>query len=209
MAMAEKRRKINLLPNKGDSLVDQFLTWGLTVGRLLVIITETLALSVFIYRFSLDVQIVDLHDQIKSASAIVASFQENEETYRNLHTRLAFAKEYDSKKNYTLDLMKDVLSMGQNKITFKNLLVSINGIDIEAQAFSPANLASFIQILREHPEVASVSVDRVENSTSTGLITVSLSVDLKTNIRQTSISLDNPNTQTEPKKQQNSESTEL
>ena len=49
VAMAEKVKKriINLIPDKGDTLLSQFLSWALTVGRLLIIITETLALSVF------------------------------------------------------------------------------------------------------------------------------------------------------------------
>ncbi len=83
MVMAEKikKRVINLLPNKGDSLLDQFLSWALNIGRLLVIITETLALSVFLFRFSLDVQIIDLHDKIKAASRVVENFKESEETF--------------------------------------------------------------------------------------------------------------------------------
>src|SRR5689334_11570583 len=104
MAMAEKikKRVINLLPNKGDSLFEQFLSWALTVGRLLIIITETLALSVFLYRFVLDVQIIDLHDKIKQESAIIDNLKDQEESFRNLQTRLLLAKNFDTKKDTTL-----------------------------------------------------------------------------------------------------------
>src|SRR5436309_794525 len=97
--MAEKAifkpRVINLLPQGGDNFGSQFLAWALTVGRLLVIITETLALSVFIYRFSVDMQIIDLHDKIGISSQIVANFKKGEDTYRDLHQRITYAKQYD------------------------------------------------------------------------------------------------------------------
>lgn len=189
MVMAEKikKRVINLLPDKGDNLLNQFLSWALTVGRLLIIITETLALSVFLYRFSLDVKIVDLHEQIKSASAIVANFQGNEEKFRNIQARLTFIKEYDEKKDRTLTLLKEVVDLGRNKITFKRVSVTVNAIEIEAQAPSASTLTAFVQGVRSHPEVKGVSINRVENSTSNGLVTISVNAELKTNLRQTSI----------------------
>src|SRR6185503_21080273 len=117
--MAEKKRKINLLPNKGDKLINQFLSWALSVGRLLVIITETLALSVFIFRFSLDVKIIDLHDKIKNESQIIEGFQEGETTFRDLQTRLASAKTYDTTADKSLKILKDIIDMGRNRVTFK------------------------------------------------------------------------------------------
>ncbi len=182
-----KKRVINLLPDKGDNLLSQFLSWALTVGRLLIIITETLALSVFIYRFSLDVKIIDLHDKIKSASAIVGSFKEGEETFRNLQARLSFIKEYDTKKDRTLTLLEEVIELGRNKITFKNLSVTITNIEIEAESPSAAALTAFVQGIKNHPEVTAVNIDRVQNSTENGLVTISIVAELKENLRQTKL----------------------
>lgn len=187
MAMAEKKRKINLLPNKGDTLFDQFLIWALSIGRLLVIITETLALSVFIYRFSLDVQIIDLHDKIETASTIVQNFKEGEDTYRNLQARLTLAKEYDSKKDRTLSLFEDIIALGQDRVTFRNLRVTVDTIEIEVQAFSPNTINTFIQGVKQHAEVKQVTIDRVQNSTSNGIVTVGITAELKTNLRQTAL----------------------
>lgn len=196
MVMAEKtkikKRIINLIPDKGDNLLSQFLSWALTVGRLLIIITETLALSVFLYRFSLDVKIIDLHDKIKATSTIVQSFQSGEETYRNLQARLGFIKEYDTKKDTTLNLLKEVIDLGKNRITFKTLTVTVDSIEVEAQAPSSVALTAFVQGIKNHPEVTGVNIDRVQNSTENGLVTISIVAKLKSNLRQTSLTKNIP-----------------
>ena len=56
---------INLVKSRKPHFLDRFITWALNAGRLLVIITETVALSAFLFRFGLDREIVDLNDKIK------------------------------------------------------------------------------------------------------------------------------------------------
>jgi len=177
--MAKEAYSINLLPNKGDNLLTQFFNWALTVGRLLVILTETLALSVFVYRFTLDMQIVDLNDQIKGESAIVSNFQSAEDNFRNLQARLAFAKKYDATDDKPLTITKDIIGMGRNKVTFKQLIVTKKTLDLEIQAPSPTNLSLFITSLKDYPGISELSIDQVENKTSNALITVGISAKIE------------------------------
>jgi hypothetical protein len=177
--MLKTSRKINLLPDKNNTLLNQFLGWAISIGRLLVILTETLALSVFIYRFSLDMQIIDLHDKIKTDSIIVQNFKDGESTYRGLHNRLAMAKTFDHEPDKTLLLLKELIELGRNRITFKNLIVSTDSVQIEIQSPSSANLSSFTNALKAHPQLEELTVERVENKTSNATITVVLSAVIK------------------------------
>ncbi|HZE87151.1 MAG TPA: hypothetical protein VE090_02985 [Methylomirabilota bacterium] len=179
MEKKKKIKSINLLPNKGDDLINDFLGWALTVGRLLIIVTETLALSVFAYRFSLDRQIIDLHDKIKTESIIVQNFKSGEDTYRNLQARLASVDQYDTLSDTTLTITKDIIDMGRNKVTFKNLIVGTNTAEIDVQAPSATSLSLFTQALKNYPNITGVSVDRVENKTSSAIINVSITGQLK------------------------------
>lgn len=181
--MAKGIHNINLLPNKGDTMLNQFLSWALTVGRFLVIVTETLALSVFIYRFSLDMKIVDLHDKIKNKSIIVENFKTGEDIYRNLQARLASAKQYDTNRDDTLKILKDVIELGRNKITFNSINVTPDSIQIQAQAQSSGILSLFTQNLRNYPKVKDISITRVENKTSSGIINIGLTAFLKENVK--------------------------
>ena len=93
--MQKKPISINLLKQQ-TSLVDRFIDWALTIGRLLVILTEIVALSAFIYRFSLDRQLIDLHSKITQEQAIANYLNNNEKKYRNLQDRLAIATNYST-----------------------------------------------------------------------------------------------------------------
>jgi len=173
--MAEKKPKhiINLLPNKADHILNDFLSWSLTIGRLLVILTETLALCVFLYRFTLDRQIIDLHGEIKTDSLIVANFK-GEDTYRNLQKRLEQARDYDSIQGKELTLLHEIIELGRGKVTFKNIAITNDKIGIIVQAPSANILSVFTHDLKNTPNITGVSVDLVENRTSNGVVTVSL-----------------------------------
>jgi len=175
-----KKRNINLLPDKGDGVVNQFLSWALNIGRLLVIITETLALSVFLYRFTIDMQLVDLHDKIEASSTIISTFKSGEDTFRDIHTRLTTVKNYENQSSKALTILKDIIDMGRGKITFKTLTVNKDSLELEVQASSVGTISSFTTELKNYPEVTNISVNRVENQTSSGQITVGISAKLKT-----------------------------
>lgn len=182
--MSEKIKSINLLPNKGSGLFEQFLTWALTIGRLLIILTETLALGTFLYRFSIDMRIIDLHDLIKNQRIIVEQFKSTEETSRNLHARLAFVKVQEKDASKTPDMFTEIINMGSGTVTFKNLIVSKSTLKAEVQAPSSTSLNIFANKLKNHPEIASVQIDSIENKTSTASIRMSISADLKQPITQ-------------------------
>lgn len=180
MRMAENSvPSINLLPQKGESFVTQFLNWTLTIGRLLIILVEMLALGTFLYRFDLDMKIVDLHDKIEAQSFIVANFSQSEETFRDIQDRLALAKKYDTVGSTTTNIFTSITQIGQGKITFRTLDVGTETAKIEAQATSTTKLTQFVNELKKHPSVTAVIIDKVENNTSSSQIIVSITATLK------------------------------
>ncbi len=159
----------------------QFLNWALTIGRLLVILVETLALGTFLYRFSLDMQIQDLKDKIKTERLIVTSFKSEEDKFRDLQAKLDLIKKISGVSENNPKMLSDVIEMGKGYVTFRNVSISTKVIQIEAQASSVAPLRAFIESLKKYPPVASVSIDKVENKTSSVAIIVSINMNLKQN----------------------------
>lgn len=177
--MANETRSINLLPGSHDEgFLTQFLNWAISIGRLLIILTETLALGTFLFRFGLDMRIVDLHDEIKANSFIVENFKNSEEKFRDIQTRLALAKAYDATGTKTALLFGDIAELGRGRVTFQNLLITTENIKIELQAPSRASLEAFVRELRKHPEITSISIDKIENKVSTATIAVALTANL-------------------------------
>lgn len=181
--MGKDKTTINLLPKKQEGLFEQFLGWSLTVGRLLIILTETIALGTFLYRFGLDMKIVDLHDQIKANSFIVQNFAPEEKTFRNLQARLLLAKKADASSSRIPTIFTDIVKMAQGKITFQNILIAQELIRIEAQAASVNDLSNFISSLKTYPSVQSLSIDNVEDKPSKAVVVVSITAYLKTDNR--------------------------
>ncbi len=196
--MAENKQSINLLPNKGDSFLTQFLNWSLNIGRLLIILTETAALTTFIYRFSLDMQIVDLHDKIRNQSFIVQNFKQSEEAFRNLQDRIGLAQKYDKIGGEVPKVFTDIAGIAKGKAVLSSLLVSNDIVKIEAQSNSPDALSNFTNELKQYPLIKSLKIDTINNSTTTALITVGMTAILKTSEKPSVGTIQGASQQTAP-----------
>ena len=170
---------INLFRGRKQSFFDKFMKWALTFGRFVVIFTETIALAAFIYRFSLDRQLIDLHGNIKQKQAIVKLFKDNEDIYRNLQDRLTLAAKLSETGKETVTIFNDVIRLAPSGLTFDNLLLSENQIKIDARMQSVAALANFVKTLKEYPKITSVSINKIENRSSSATIIVSITATLK------------------------------
>lgn len=171
--MDKKSHSINLLKNKELSLFTKTVNWTLTIGRLVVILTEIIALSAFIYRFSLDRRVIDLHSKIKQELTVVSYFKNNEEKFRNLQDRLALASSFSNKAQKTAKILPDIVSFAPYGITFHNLSIYPNRVNISGSAAFPSALNTFVQSLKNYTNVKSVSLDNIETRPS-GNISVSL-----------------------------------
>ncbi len=178
--MQKSSPSINLL-KKQTSLIDRFVNWALTVGRLLVILTEIVALSAFIYRFSLDRQLIDLHSKITQEQAIVNYLKDNEQTYRNLQDRLAAAANYSTLGINRFKIFSDIVGFTPKGMSFNNLSLYENRIRIDANVDSVSSLSIFVNSLKNYSAIDTVSIDKIENKPSSAVITISITALLKPN----------------------------
>lgn len=170
---------INLVKGQDKGFFDKFINWALTVGRLVVILTELVALSAFLYRFSLDRRLIDLHDQVSQKQSIVKLLKQKEGTYRNIQGRLALASTLSKTGQEKNQIFSDILSLAPPDFIFNNIMVSQDTVKIDASVKSVSSLANFIRDIRNYKETGSVSLDKIENKTAGTAIAVSLAVRLK------------------------------
>lgn len=175
--MVNKSPSINLVKNK-TNFWEQFFTWTLSVGRVVIVLTEGIALAAFLYRFGLDAQLIDLRGTIKQQQRIVDSLRRNEDTYRNLQLRLAQISKLETQATDTTKIFSDIVALAPADLIFNKLTVGDNQIRIDANLQSVTSLSSFVQDLRNYEGVRSVSVDKIENKTSRNTITVLISATL-------------------------------
>lgn len=176
--MTESGSSINLIKNKHVSFLDKFMGWALTVGRLIVIITEIVAVAAFIYRFSLDERLSDLHSAIKQKQTIVSLLKQDENKYRNLQSRLALASTVQEKFAKTNKIILDVIDKASDGIDINNFVLNKDRINIDANVGSTSTLKNFINSLKNYPDIKSINIDNIENKPSIGLL-VTLTLTLK------------------------------
>lgn len=173
--MEQKSVSINLLKKQGD-FVEKFIGWALTVGRLLVIVTELIALSAFLYRFSLDRKLIDLHGKIKQQESIVKAYKNNEDKYRNLQDRLALASSFSNTGTSKIKIFQDILNFAPKGLTIGNLAMRESRISINAVAQSTSSLKTFINSLKTYPQLKKLNLDSIQIKPGSNL-TVSFTVD--------------------------------
>jgi Tfp pilus assembly protein PilN len=176
--MAKFSASINLLENKSKTL-DLIVSWALTIGRVLVIIVELVALGAFIYRFSLDNQLQTLQTKIKQEQAIVAYQKDSESKYRNLQDRLALISSVSKATAGNLKIFNDIIALTPNGLTLNNFTLSEGKIQLEGNTNSVFILSNFIDQLKAYPLIESVSLDKIQNDTTNSTITVGITVTLK------------------------------
>jgi hypothetical protein len=177
---------INLLRASQSHFWENFLKWALTTGRFLIILTQTIALAAFVYRFSLDREIIDLADSIKQNQAIVGLYKNEEAKYQNLHERLVFADTLVTPQANKTVLLKEFVRIAQGKVIFNAIDIGETSVTVEAAASSTGALSSFLAEIKKLNEIKSVSVNSVENKATNGVILIGITAEL-TNGKETSL----------------------
>lgn len=170
-----KSQSINLFKGRGKSFAEKFINWALTAGRVVVILTEGIALSAFLYRFSLDRQLIDLHESIKQKETIVKLLKEDEDIYRNFQERIQTAGQLDEKSQEAEKKFTDILSFIPPDIFIERITLSSKNLRVDASFRNVSTLSQFVEALREYPEISSVSLDKITNKTSAATLLVGIS----------------------------------
>ena len=177
--MLNRSPSINLIKSTQVDFFAEFINWTVTIGRLLVIITELIALSAFLYRFSLDRQLIDLRSQIKQKQVIIASQKDNEVKYRDLQDRLSLASNFSLLSEERVKTLKDILGLTPQNMKLKNLSLTKDVLNITANAQGISSLTIFVNSLKKYPNIDTLSLDSIENKPSTNLAVVNISGTLK------------------------------
>jgi hypothetical protein len=176
--MSNSLPSINFVKNQQAPLFDRLMDWILTIGRLIVIITEVIAIGAFVYRFSLDEKITELHSEIKQKENIISVFKNDESKYRNLQDRIALAANSSAKGIKVSQTITDIVNLIPSQVIVNSLIFNKDKLNIGADVISAASLTSFINPLKNYPNIKSISIDDIENKPSVGL-SVNISAAIK------------------------------
>jgi hypothetical protein len=164
------KKEISLLPESENprSFSARFFKWITTTGRVTIILTELIVISVFISRFWLDRKNSDLSEISRQKQAILESTIPFEKEFVQLQQRLTYIKDfYSNQPDYSQqidslitstpeDLFYDDISVSKDE---KSNLITINTSLI---AFREESIVSFITNLMLNPDIDQVNVNKIE-----------------------------------------------
>lgn len=174
-----RNNSINLV---GENLgfFDRFITWALTIGRVVVILTELVALSAFLYRFSLDRQLIDIHSKIKQEQAVVDYQKDYEKTFRDIQNRISLTSNFGAAAEGKVKMLNDIISFAPSGMAFNSIYLQEDRMRLSITSSSISAISNFIKQLKSYPKIANVIVEKIEDRTSSASITMSVTAMLKT-----------------------------
>lgn len=167
--MGNAPASINLVKKKEAVLFDKFIDWALSIGRLIVITTEIIAITAFLYRFSLDEKLVRLHGEIKQKQFQLSLLKNDEENFRNLQDRLALASQFSEEGASVYKIFQDIVNFTPQEIKFNEMNLRKDRTTISINVISISSLTEFVNSLKTYPRIKSVSLDNIENRPDVGL----------------------------------------
>jgi hypothetical protein len=92
---AQTNLRVNLLPSDRFefSKTGKFLSWALTTGRYLVVLTELIVTMAFLSRFWFDKILTDLREQRMQREILVDGFKDFEKNFLSTQSRINFVKQ--------------------------------------------------------------------------------------------------------------------
>lgn len=148
MPSSKKQASINLLIKDefGESFSEQLLTWILSYGRYIIIITQIVVLSVFFLRFKIDREHTDLRELVSQQQSILETLTDNEEEIRKVQTRLSNIKQISENNDAIIKVILYLQKHTPTDTVYSNLTLDKERITFNATSL---NLRSFSYLLRE------------------------------------------------------------
>lgn len=156
------RLNINLGKKKENNVGGIFFKWAVSRGRIIVIVVELLALGALGYRFFIDQQIVDLNDQIKKQQIFIDAQAQKERQYRNLQSRIQTVENITEETRSKVQFLDDLLSVASSSaLVSSSFSLAENTVAIDGQASSVFSLNSFVESIKQNPNVSSISMEEL------------------------------------------------
>ncbi len=166
----KKNISINLSGRPKESTGSLFYKWAINIGRIVIVLTELVALSALFYRFVIDRQIADINDQIATQVLLIRSNEEKENQFRAVQDKLSMIQTIKLDTDAKIDVMNKVLDTTNRGIfSANNLNVNKNIISLNGVASSIFSIHNFVEDLKANDYVTSISIDEI-TSTDAGIL---------------------------------------
>ncbi|MBM3283240.1 PilN domain-containing protein [Candidatus Gottesmanbacteria bacterium] len=163
MHSRKKGININLLIKEdfGQSFSEQFLSWALTYGRYIIIITQIIVLSVFFARFTLDRDHTDLKEAVSQKQAIVESVADLEKEIRRIQGKLSYIKNITANQVWVLNVLRFLQENTPTTVSYSTISLTSDKISFTAIASDLRSFNALIKVLQQNDKFFEVSLEDI------------------------------------------------
>lgn len=164
------KKELSLLPDSENprSLGARFLKWLTTTGRVTIVLTELVVISVFISRFWLDRKNSDLSELVRQKTAILQSTVAFENEYNQLQQKINYIKNSYADQPECSQQLSSLVSSTPQELFYKNISITqdpkTKGIAINTTliAYKEESIVSFVSNLIANPDISQVDILKIE-----------------------------------------------
>ena len=159
---AKQKKSVNLVLREGfeHTTLGKVLTWGLSVGRIIVILTELVVIVAFLSRFWLDRMLTDLNEDNASLKRQVEAVSTFENDFRLAQERIETFKKVTVKTEYA-DRVTDISALLPQGVTLSKISFMKREINLTGIALSEEGLAGFVSALSKSEKFQDISLSSV------------------------------------------------
>lgn len=149
--MAARKKPIDLIPREGFEFTTagKILSWALTAGRVIVIVTELVVILAFLSRFWLDRELTDLNDEIESQVAIISASKEFEDDFRGIQGALASFSQITQREPDLQGILDRTVASLPAEVSLQTINWSPDGLAIKGVSLSEVGIAGLIKNLQD------------------------------------------------------------
>jgi len=158
---------INLLPEEQlqQEPISKFLRWALTAGRYIVIFTEAVVLVVFLARFKLDSDIIDLKQEITAKAQVLAQAQSFEEEFLSTQARLQSVSKLVDGLTPRASLFSTLEATIPKEITLTDFSQSDAQIKISGETGNYSAVTQWVKLLQKEEGWSEVKLESIQRGT--------------------------------------------
>lgn len=180
---SKKQVNINLVVKDEleESFSGQILSWALTYGRYIIIITQIVVLSVFFLRFKLDRDHTDLKEAVSQKQALVESIADLETDIRRIQGRLTHINQITTQQSALPKVLLFLQNNSPVNMVYSNINLTSEKINFSATA---ENLRSFNFLLRQLQQDKKFSEVTLEDIARQGSGRIEFKITARINIKE-------------------------
>lgn len=164
--MAAQNKEINLLPKEKweTGSTGKLLKWALSIGRYIVVFTELIVISAFLYRFGLDRKLMDINEQIEAKKKTIVSYGDLETNFRSLQAKLIGISQAEKNSLDISAILTGLSEITPLDTTYNSIDVAGQKVSLEGQTLSETGLATLLTKAQESQIFSGVSLDNVSSA---------------------------------------------